>query len=368
MKKCLRSFLWLLILALPRQMQAQNLPDLVLVAPFSLPTAVIAGAAYPMSANIRVNGNPGAGAQFNCVGYYLSEDAIWDATDAYLGASCQGLLLAGQSGPTSITGIIPPLTSAGKHYLVLVADPLNAERESNETNNVVSFPVQVTKGGVPMPDLTLLRPSISFSTVPAGGNTGAFAFIINQGLGSANGYEVGFFLSTDTVFSAGTDVFMGQITGGSLGGNIGGGSPSTIFSAPVLPVPQSTVSGTYYLLLVIDPRDLLAESDETNNSRALRLTVTGGPVTATASAANEAVQLYPNPVAAGVPIRVQLGAAARTLVGMTLLDGLGRVVAQKNWRPGQAEATLETESLPAGLYTLRLTGPAQQVVRRVLVK
>ncbi|AII52597.1 CARDB domain-containing protein [Hymenobacter sp. APR13] len=357
-------FLCLLLSGLYAPLHAQNRPDLVVVAPFSLPNAVQAGGLYPMSANIRVNGNPGAGAQFNCVGYYLSANSTWDATDAYLGASCQGLLMAGQSGPTSITATIPPLTTPGSYYLVLVADPLNAEQESDETNNVLTFPVRVEPGTPPLPDMELWRPSISFSVVPAGGNTGAFSFVFNRGAGAVGACEVGFYLSADTVFSASTDVFMGQITSGNLAG-AGNGSPGTIFSAPLLPVPASTTPGSYYLLLVIDPRNLVAESNESNNSRALRLVVSG-PLATAAATASETLQAYPNPVASGNNLAVHISATGKP-GRLTLVDHTGRLVAQQQLRPAQTEASFTTDALPAGIYLLRLALPGKEAIRRVVL-
>ncbi|SET96957.1 Por secretion system C-terminal sorting domain-containing protein [Hymenobacter actinosclerus] len=354
---------------MPLQLRGQNYPDLVLVAPFSLPTIVTAGETYPMSASIRVNGSPGAGAQFNCIGYYLSSDARWDATDTYLGISCQGLLNAGQSGPTSIVATIPTLTTAGSYYIVLVADPLNAEQEQDETNNVVSFPVEVISGGVSLPDLELWRPSISFNRVPVGGVTGAFGFIFNRGASAVSVYEVGFYLSTDSLFSANTDIFIGQITGGSLNGTSNGSTgDGTFFSAPLLPVPRGTSPSNYYLLLVADPRNLIAESNENNNTRALPLTVTGNVLAAAAATPVEAVQLYPNPISQGANLTLRLEGATSKPVKLLLLDPLGRSIRQQILPPGQTETIIETAYLPSGLYLLHLTAENMHVVRRVQVK
>ncbi|MBC6697011.1 CARDB domain-containing protein [Hymenobacter puniceus] len=357
---------WLLI-GLVGSGQAQNRPDLVVVAPFTLPAAVEAGGVYPMAAHIRVNGNQGAGAQFNCVGYYLSANTTWDANDAYLGASCQGLLMAGQSGPTSITATIPPLTTTGSYYLVLVADPLNAEVESDETNNVVTFPVQVAQGTPRLPDLELWRPSISFSVVPAGGSTGVFSFIANRGTGAVGACEVGFYLSADTVFSASTDVFMGQIISGSLPGVSNGSTGAlTIFSAPALGVPVTTAPGAYYLLLVIDPRNLIAESNERNNSRALRLVVPGA-LSTTGAMLSGALQVYPNPVAKGDGLTIRVDAAGKA-ANLLLVDMMGRLVMQQRVLPTQVVAQFDTRNLPAGTYTLQLLLPDREAISRVVIQ
>ncbi|UOQ72482.1 CARDB domain-containing protein [Hymenobacter cellulosilyticus] len=366
MKKLILLLCSVLMVWLPVGAQAQNRPDLVVVAPYSLPTSVVVGGTYTMSATIRVNGNPGAGAQFNCIGYYLSSNTTWDANDAYLGASCQSLLMAGQQGTTSISATIPPLTTTGNYYLVLVADPLNAEQEQDETNNVVSFPVTVGQGTVPLPDLELWRPSLSFSSVAPGGNTGAFSFIFNRGAGSVSGYEIGFYLSTDSVFTAGADVFLSQFNGGSLAGATTG-STGTIFSAPQLLIPLNTVPGKYYLLLVIDPRNVIAETNEQNNSRALPLQVTG-TVTATTSPTTAALEVYPNPVAAGQGVNIFFSGQPQP-AQMTLYDALGRQVTSHSAMLSGQPLSLATSGLPAGIYTLRVLGPAGlHLTRRVVIE
>ena len=363
MKKIYSVAALLLLCWLPVLAQAQAGPDLVVVAPFNLPTNVVAGGIYPMSAVIKNQGNNGA--QFNCIGYYLSADNVWDATDTYLGASCQSLLFPGQSGTCAISATIPALAPTGSRHLILVADPLNAEPELDETNNVVSFAVTVTAGGSALPDLELWRPSLSFSAVPAGGSTGAFTFIFNRGTGSVGAYEIGYYLSADTIFSAGSDVFLGQVAGGGLVQNNG-----TVHFMPTLTVPRTTAPGNYYLLLMADPRNLVAESNESNNSRALPLRVTG-TTTATGRGAGDmtAVALYPNPLARGTRLVIQLaGGAAGQPAEVAFYDALGRPVARYVLPPTNLPTLLDTQGLPAGLYTVRITGPRGPATRRVLIE
>lgn len=342
------TYSWLVLLSwLPLAASAQNKPDLVVVAPFTVPTTVQAGGIYPMSAVIKNQGTNGS--QFNCIGYYLSADNVWDATDAYLGSSCQSLLFPGQSGTCAISATIPALATAGNRYLLLVADPPNAEQESDETNNVVSFAVTVAAGSGSLPDLELWRPSLSFAAVPPGGSTAAFTFIFNRGPGGVSGYEIGFYLSADTVYSATTDVFLGLVTGSSLVPS-GGGAAGTIHSAPVLTVPATTAPGNYYLVLMADPRNVVAENNENNNSRAQPLLVTG-TVTAT-TAANAGEAMYPNPVARGTAVRLPIGGNSR--LEATCYDQLGRLVSRQ-LVGGSGSASFDTSTLPAGRYLLRLS-------------
>ncbi len=357
------TYSWLLLLSwLPLVVAAQNKPDLVVVAPFAVPATVQAGGVYAMSAVIKNQGTNGS--QFNCIGYYLSADNVWDATDAYLGSSCQSLLLPGQSGTCSISATIPALAAVGSRYLLLVADPPNAEQESDETNNVVSFALAVTAGSGSLPDLALWRPSLSFGAVPPGGSTGAFTFIFNRGTGVVSGYEIGFYLSADTVFSATSDVFLGLVTGGSLVPS-GGGAAGTIHSAPMLTVPAGTPPGNYYLVLIADPRNVVAESDETNNSRALPLRVIG-TTTATTAATGASLAAYPNPVARGTAVR--LATSGNPRMEAACYDQLGRLVSRQVVGGNGTPATFDTSALPAGSYLVRLAGDQLHTTFRLQVE
>ncbi|GAB2770474.1 hypothetical protein HNQ93_000496 [Hymenobacter luteus] len=358
MKSAVILAIGLLLGCLPLYATAQVKPDLVVVEPYSIPTLLYSGATYPFSATIRVQGTNGS--QFNCIGYYLSGDATWDATDAYLGSSCRSLMFPGESGTCAINGTIPPLTTAGTYYVLLVADPLNAERELDETNNVVSVPVTVVRGVTPLPDLLLWRPSLSFGEVPAGGSTGAFTFMYNRGAGETGAYELGFYLSADTVFSAGNDVFLDLLANG-INLTMNGG---TIHSAPVLTIPATTAPGTYYLLLVADPRNRISESDETNNSRALPLRV-AGTVTATAASRQQAIEVYPNPADnAGCTVRWAGAGLNRVEVFNSLGQLVGSAVSSGASRP---EVKLDTQRWVPGMYTLRLFGRDGQVATQQLL-
>ncbi|GAB3735096.1 hypothetical protein GCM10027594_16510 [Hymenobacter agri] len=360
MKQIVTRALLLLLGWLPLLAAAQPKPDLVIVAPFNLPASVLPGGSYAMSAVIK---NQGAGgSQFNCIGFYLSADASWDATDAYLGASCQSLLFTGQSGTCTIMAPIPALTPVGNRYLLLVADPLNAEQESDETNNVLSFAVTVAGGAIPsLPDLELWRPSISFAAVPPGGSTGAFTFIFNRGAGTVANYEIGCYLSADSVFSASTDVFLGLATGSGL--MTSGG---TIHSFPLLTVPAATVPGNYYLVLMADPRNVITESNENNNSRAFPLRVTG-LATAVANPAGATPDLYPNPAPRGSSIRLGLAGNNGSRLEMACYDAMGRLVAHQ-WGSGGSAAVFDASQLPAGVYQLHISGGGLHTAQRLQIQ
>lgn len=353
-----------ILLVIPGRAQAQNKPDVVIAPPFTVPSSAVAGSQVFLAATVRNQGSYPA--QLSCTGFYLSTNAVWEATDQYLGSVCQNVL-PGQSGVCSAT-IRLPLVAAGTYQVLFVADYLNADQELDETNNVSAYPLTITAGAVALPDLALWRPSLSFTTLPAGGSTGVFSFIFNKGGAAAPTHEIGFYLSTDTVFSVATDVLLGVIPNNGLAGvsNPDGTSGTVaIFTAPVLTLPVTTAPGSYYLVIMADPRNQVLESDETNNSRALRLRVTG-PVTSAKASANTGLEVYPNPADyAGCTLRW----AQHRIERVEVMNGQGRCVAtQQVVAPAGSAVQLDTRSWAAGLYTIRLIDTNGETATRRLVR
>nr|WP_279389047.1 CARDB domain-containing protein [Hymenobacter gummosus] len=347
-------------LGLAAQVQAQ--PDLVVTTPITCPSTVYAGANYQLSATIRTLGTA---AQFAFIGAYLSADNTWDGTDVYLNSVGTNLFGSTTSATLNINVTIPATTRAGSYYMVFVADPLDMERESNEQNNVLTTPVSVVVGGpAQLPDLTLWRPSTSFNSLPAGGSLGAFTFVNNQGAGGSPNAEMGYYLSVDTLLTPG-DVVLGTSGVGSLSG----GGSGTITSAPVLTVPGSTQPGRYYVLVVADHLNRIAESNENNNSRALAITITGGITAARAATPLQALQLYPNPVEGGQELLIGASGLRAASVVATLHNALGQEVARPVLRFGaDGTARLSVAGLVPGRYLLQTLVNGQRLHQQLLVK
>ena len=88
-------------------------------------------------------------------------------------------------------------------------------------------------------------------------------------------------------------------------------------------------------------------------------TLSDGVVTATAaSRAPVPAQLFPSPAHGTATLRLPAGTA---LTPFTLTDALGRAVRHYP-APAGSEAVLDLQGLPAGLYLLRGTGPAQRLL------
>ena len=97
----------------------------------------------------------------------------------------------------------------------------------------------------------------------------------------------------------------------------------------------------------------------------LQLSATGGTLGSKATAASQVFGAYPNPVAAGKPVQVQLTEPA-TRATYTLRNVLGQVLQTRTFTG--AAASVATDSLPAGTYLLTVeTGSQPAVTSRVQI-
>ena len=109
-----------------------------------------------------------------------------------------------------------------------------------------------------MVDLFTSQPYLSPSVSAPNGIVGASCYIQNQGNSTANSSNIGYYLSTNTVFDA-NDVLLLNSPGTALAG----GSYQSRYNN--ITIPTGTAVGNYYVLFVADPTNLVAETNETNN-------------------------------------------------------------------------------------------------------
>jgi subtilase family serine protease len=192
-------------------------------------------------------------------GYYLSTDTVITTADIYMGGNSDLGLAAGISfawgGPTSVA--VPPGLVAGAYYFGILVDRGDVVAESDETNNYVSTPITIETP----PDLTITSgpPTATPSTVVAGGTVTLSAWTLsNIGTLDASAFLNGYYLSTDGVITS-TDTFLGS------NGNVVAGSSSYVWAAPTLTIPLGTAPGSYFIGILVDRTNVIAEGDETNN-------------------------------------------------------------------------------------------------------
>ncbi|WP_171025729.1 CARDB domain-containing protein [Hymenobacter jeollabukensis] len=225
-------------------------------------TSVLAGSSIYASGYLYNTGNTNAGA--HRVGYYLSSNTTFDASDVLLSSGSVTSLTAGQYLSLYPTLTIPSSTTTGSYYVLFVADDQAQVTETNETNNVASVALTVTQPNV---DLQIQQATLTPTTTTAGGSVYASCNIYNAGTTYASSSYVGYYLSTNTTLDA-SDTYLNYAYGSSLSG---GYSSSRAMS---LTIPSSTATGSYYILFVADYQGQEAETNETNNVASVALTVT----------------------------------------------------------------------------------------------
>ncbi|MBF9141698.1 CARDB domain-containing protein [Hymenobacter properus] len=256
--------------------------DLVVQQESLYPYSGAAGSTVQASASIYNQGN--VMATSSNMGFYLSTNTTLDASDVLLYTATGSALSANLASYRSGYLTIPAGTAPGTYYILFAADPTNLVSETNETNNVRSLPFTVL---APTIDLSVSSVYVSPNTVAAGGSANASAYLYNQGNAPASPANLSFYLSTNTTFDA-SDVLVGNQNTASLAG----GNYASIYSN--ITVPAGTASGTYYLLFVADPTNLVAETNENNNVAYTTLTVTAPGIDLQVS------QAYSSPYLVGV--------------------------------------------------------------------
>jgi trimeric autotransporter adhesin len=227
--------------------------DLIIQTPAATPVSIVAGGATSASAYIYNQGTSSAAS--SNIGYYLSSDAVYDASDVYLGANTGTSLSSGSSSYRVTSLTIPAGTVVGNYYLLFFADYSAAVIETNEANNVSSVAITVVASSI---DLIMQSQSASPATLNAGGSLTATSYIYNQGNTSAASSNVGYYLSTNTIWDV-SDIYLGSYSGGALA------SLTSSYRSTTLTIPAGTANGNYYILFYADYSGAVSESNESNN-------------------------------------------------------------------------------------------------------
>ncbi|KAF4531019.1 hypothetical protein B566_EDAN019021 [Ephemera danica] len=210
----------------------------------------------PMTLQATVTNNGLSLSPASTVRWVLSTDATYSADDMVLGtASVPGLFWLGLY-TAGINVTLPSSVPAGSYTIISMVDPTNQTAESNNGNNVGPATAMTVSYST---DLVLTSVS-----APTGGTTGKdFTFsatLKNQGTVALNrSVNVNFYMSYATLFST-THTLVGTATVPSVAA--GASLPVSL----TLPLRSDLLSGTYGVYAVADPGNLVAESNESNNT------------------------------------------------------------------------------------------------------
>lgn len=242
-------------------------PDLQ-VDTLSLPSTATSG--VPFAVSSRAFSSQGGTGSFT-VDFYLSTDQSITTGDVYLGRRTVSSLAVNGSNSASATVTIPNYVFTGSYYVGAIVDPYNYVAEETETNNATTA-VQAISVQVTGAELT-----VSALSAPASAKTGETISVANTlatTAGSSPSSYMEFYLSTDSAITA-ADRYLAGRTVAAL---TAGGSSSATSSVKI---PADILPGTYYLGALADPYNAVREANETDNTRAVQLTVVGGDLTVT---------------------------------------------------------------------------------------
>jgi subtilase family serine protease len=245
------------------------LPDLImtLVSPNS--SSVNAGATFTVSNTEKNQG--GAPATGFVVNFHLSTDSTYGGGDDIVFTTTRpgGTLAPGASSNVNTTLTIPASTHPGSYYVCAMADYDFRIPETDETNNTLCSASPIT---IPA-DLIMTAVSTTAPGAAPGGTLPVLNTVKNQGTSSTNGSStIGFHLSTNTIYGDGDDI--ASVTVRSVGTLAANGTSS---ATTTVVVPSTTPLGIYYVCANADDTNLVAETNETNNSLCTATPIAVGP-------------------------------------------------------------------------------------------
>ncbi|MCW3070371.1 MAG: hypothetical protein JWO44_261 [Bacteroidetes bacterium] len=195
------------------------------------------------------------------VNIFLSADTVIDASDVLLYTDTAYYSYYGYGA--SFGDTVPPGIPAGNYFLIFSADHNNTITETNEYNNKSVCPLQIKPFET---DIAQVAPSIANTNLAMGSAQRFFAYANNNKGGNCPAYETACYLSTDTVPDASDVLLLSKAVDG-----IRANSSITIYDT--INIPGSTLPGQYYVLVVADHNNMIAESNEGNNISYARITV-----------------------------------------------------------------------------------------------
>ena len=220
----------------------------------SAPANGVAGATIAVSATVANGGSSPAAA--STVSFYLSRGGAPTAADTLVGTAAIQALAAGGSQMAAGSVTLPASLAPGAYTIGVIADSGAAVLESDEGNNALAGnTINVT---VPRTDLVTL--AVANPMVAKNGKPVALAAVLmNLGLDAAPATTVRWYLSTDSTITT-DDLPLGSATTTAMG-PFGFATASTSVS-----VPTTVAEGTYYIGAIVDPDNLVAETNNANNA------------------------------------------------------------------------------------------------------
>lgn len=239
-------------------------PDLIVQNLSISPTSTTAGSTISVSFTIRNQGSAAASTSASTV--VLSNDNKIELTDTQLATVPTPALNSNTTSPTlSATVTVPSTLQPGKFFIGVVADAFSSITESNENNNTQSLELTI---GALQADLAVGAYSLSTSTVALRGSLQLNLTVSNLGGASAGASLTQIVLSTDSSIGTG-DLPLASIPTGAIP------AESSLPLSTQITLPESVQPGNYFVGVILDANSAVTESNETNNTAARQLAVSG---------------------------------------------------------------------------------------------
>jgi hypothetical protein len=191
----------------------------------------------------------------------LSTDGTIDFYDNYLTSGNIANLAQGSNSGTLIKTITIPSIGTGDYYIGVIVDPNSNILETNESNNTKYDNTKITITENPnKPDLVVDSISLSSYNIIQGGTLDVTLQISNIGNLNSNSNYFTIYMSADGII----DISDTYVADGSFSNLSPGSSTGSIVQT--ITIPGNPGTGDFYIGVIVDPWNDIAESNETNNS------------------------------------------------------------------------------------------------------
>lgn len=210
-------------------------------------------ATYTVSVQVNNSGASPVGA--SNVAYFISADSIYDPGDTLVGQGVVGIIGVNAAVTVIDQVVIPSNIGVGDKYLIAVLDYDNLYAELDESNNVAHLPIHVYDNHLDVTAELVHKPGNLY----AKGSTYSF-YVRMENFGSlaTNTPKFGLYLSADEFFDPGDSL----LYLGTAQDMLMGSFEDFIFSATI---PTNTSVHNGFLLLMVDPGNVIDEWNEENN-------------------------------------------------------------------------------------------------------
>ena len=234
------------------------LPDLVVEA-INLPSSTaFAGTSIEVNWTLKNIGEMATPFTGWVDGIYLSENAILDPSDQFLGTVIFNQILdEGNAGNNSIAIDLPDC-DIGDYFIIVVADLYNSLPEANEVNNTGISLMELEILSPPLPDLAIVsEPTIGVAGFAMAGETYNLSFQVqNQGdIPAGNSFAVRVFVSNDPVLNPFQADYITDVT---ISGPLDVGESTTLSPVPIT-LPEDLIEDEYFIHLDIDITNAVEE-------------------------------------------------------------------------------------------------------------